>query len=108
MSINLPCLIEVENMNTVIKSARGKEDLISLLRLRRILLKDLLLKNVKEVHKIKLLSHTTTKTICSNGPIFFRGGPKFNPLLQMGLGTVATHPPLKTPFVGAAHPTIRP
>jgi hypothetical protein len=47
---------------------------------------------------------TTTKMICSNALIFFRNGPKFGPLLQIAVGTVAIHPPLEITFVGAAHP----
>ena len=37
-------------------------------------------------------------------PCFFKGGHKFDPLLQIVVDTVAIHPPLETPFVGAAHP----
>ena len=39
---------------------------------------------------------TTPKTICSNGS-FFRGGHKFDPLVQMIVGTVAIEPPLEIP-----------
>jgi len=35
---------------------------------------------------------------------YFRGGPKFDPLLQMILGTVAIEPPLETAFVGVSRP----
>ena len=44
---------------------------------------------------------TTTKTICSNTSIFFRGGPKNHPFLQIVARTVATEPPLKISFLGA-------
>ena len=37
-------------------------------------------------------------------PRFFKGGPKFDPLLQIVVDTVAIHPPLETSFVGAAQP----
>ena len=38
--------------------------------------------------------------IFSNSSNFFRGGPKFNQLLQMGFGTVAIDPPREILFVG--------
>ena len=41
-------------------------------------------------------------------PRFFKGGPKFDPLLQIVVDTVAIHPPLETPFVGTAQPAGRP
>ena len=49
-------------------------------------------------------SYSTTKNNFSNDSTFFRGGPTFDPLLQMIIGNVAIKPHLETPFVGAAHP----
>ena len=58
--------------------------------------------------EVVVVAGTTTKTIYSNAPVFLGADLNFDPLLQIAVDTVAIHPPLETPFVGAAHPSAAP
>ena len=62
----ISCLLELENMILVMKNARRKKGLSSLLKLRKVLLIDLLLNKVKLVEKIKLFKQTLTKIMVSD------------------------------------------
>ena len=67
--------------------------------------------NILRIQNSRLPSNapsTTTKMICRGASIFFRGGPKFHPLLQIEGRYCSICPALRKAFLGAVHDVTRP